>query len=234
MKTYVLTAFLIFLCFSSVLSEESSVKQTKITVALTDFVGRGLAEGEAVTLTDAFRSYLINTNAFRVMERSKMDEIMKEQGFQASGACTDQACMVEMGQMLGVDRLAAGSVGKVGETYSVNVRFISVETGEITKTVNKFYKGQIDGLLTEVLSSIANDLAGVEKPAGEANETVSEPKDKAKPKDTSKKGGGSAKWVILGLGTVAVGGGAAAYVLTKKKGDEGGEGGAVGEIELTW
>lgn len=123
----------------------------KTNIAVTDFEGRGLQEGETHTLTDAFRSYLVNTGVFRVMERGQMDEIMKEQGFQHSGACTDQACMVEMGQLLGVEHIIAGSIGKVGGTYSVNARLISVRTSEIVRTVSKFHKGEIDGSLTETL-----------------------------------------------------------------------------------
>lgn len=133
-----------------------------MTIAVAELEGRGLAEGEASTLTDALRNYLINTGVFRVMERGKMDMILKEQGFQKSGACSDEACMVEMGQLLGVDHIITGSIGKVGGTYSTNIRMISIGSGEIVRTTNKFYKGEIDGLLTTIIPQIADEFAGLE------------------------------------------------------------------------
>jgi TolB-like protein len=203
----------------------------KLTVAVTDFDGKGLAEGEPKTLTDAFRSYLINTGGFRVMERGQMDAILKEQGFQSSGACTDQACMVEMGQLLGVDNIIAGSIGKVGVTFSINVRVVSVQTGEIIKSANRFHKGEIDGLLTEVLPAMANDLVDKEaaphaavQPAPQAAavaqpESAPTPKKDAAPRVEKPKKRKTGLVVGLTVGVIAAGGGAAAFFLTKKKDD---------------
>ena len=208
----------------------------KIPVAVTDFEGKGLAEGEAKTLTDAFRSYLINTGHFRVLERGKMDEILKEQGFQSSGACTDQACMVEMGQLLGVDNMFAGSVGKVGATYSITVRLISVKTGEIVQSANRFHKGEIDGVLTEVLPAIANDFVdrGVTapRPAESEVKTIPVPKNEKGKKEFKRRKTGLA-WTAIGAGVLLIGGGTAAVLLTKKK-DETTSGPQTGSIDISW
>jgi TolB-like protein len=210
----------------------------KLTVAVTDFEGKGLAEGEPKTLTDAFRSYLINTGRFRVMERGQMDDILKEQGFQSSGACTDQACMVEMGQLLGVDNILAGSVGKVGATYSINVRLISVETGEIVKSTNRFHKGEIDGVLTEVLPAVANDLidqGGVTapRPIESVVKMNPVPKDENGKKEVKKRKKGLV-WAGLGAGVVAAGGGVAVYFLTQKKDDGPVAGAQTGRLDISW
>lgn len=227
----------------------------KMSVAINEFVGKGLAEGEANTLTDAFRSYLINTGRFRVMERGQMDAILKEQGFQRSGACTDEACMVEMGQLLGVENIVAGSVGKVGATFSINVRLISVATGEIIRSVNRFHKGEIDDLLTELLPTMASDLTDqgpiAPRPLTSIVERKTEPvnaKDvvtktaDVKTVETKAEANGTKKTVkkrktgliFVGLGVVVAGGGVAAYFLTSKKKEPGSEGPQTGEIVITW
>src|SRR3989339_528117 len=156
------TLFLLFILAALGIAQNSD---KRMTVALSELEGRGLAEGEALTLTDALSGHLSNTNAFRIMARGKMDMILKEQGFQQSGACTDQACIVEMGQLLGVQQMITGSIGKVGGTYSVSVRMISVATSEIIRTLSKVYKGQIDGVLTDVLPAIASELAQAVSPS---------------------------------------------------------------------
>ncbi len=229
----------------------------KMTVAVSDFIGHGLNKEEVFTLTDAFRSYLINTGRFRVMERGQMDEIMKEQGFQQSGSCTDQECIVEMGQLLGVEYIIAGSIGKVGGTYSVNARLISVGTGEILKTVSKFHKGAIDGLLTTVLQTTSDELGRygkrtaprpiesvVQKNPSQENQEPAQPEitDEKKEKKRAKKEKVAEKkekkrrpvlWI--GLGTVVVGGGVAAFFLFGPTDEnEGPPEPLTGSIEITW
>ncbi|OGS37528.1 MAG: hypothetical protein A2293_12790 [Elusimicrobia bacterium RIFOXYB2_FULL_49_7] len=225
---------------------KSSKTDNKIALAVADLEGRGLAEGEASTLTDALRSYLIETRAFRVMERGKMDLILKEQGFQQSGACTDEACLVEMGQLLGVNHLVTGSIGKVGGTYSVNIRMINVVNGEIVRTANKFYKGEIDGLLTQVIPQIAQDFAATEnggqtvKPQtveSDASKTASPtpaPAPAPEKKEIKKSGNGHpVLWAILGV-TVIGGGAAAVYFLLVKKDETSDNTGQTGAVGVTW
>ena len=214
----------------------------KMTVAVADLEGRGLAEGEAFTLTDALRNYLLNTGAFRVMERGKMDLILKEQGFQQSGACTDQACLVEMGQLLGVDHLITGSIGKVGGTYSTNIRMININTGEIVRTANKFYKGEIDGLLTKIIPEIAQEFASVEEKAAPApkqaaaapaaKQAAAAPAPSQPEKEVKEKKGGGHPVLWVALGAVAVGGGVATYLILNKKDDEPAP--KTGGLEVTW
>jgi hypothetical protein len=218
-------------------------EQKRLSIAITEIEGRGLAEGEAVTLTDALRNYLINTGAFRVMERGKMDMILKEQGFQQSGACTDEACLVEMGQLLGVEQMITGSVGKVGRTFSVNVRMINIATGEITRTLNKFYKGEIDGLLTKVIPEIAEEFAETDKAPEAAVEPAPAPapapraapqkKPAKKAEIKEKKDGSSHALLFVGLGALAVGGGIAAYMILSKDEETPAPSGP-GSLEVTW
>lgn len=130
--------------------------------ALNQLTGSGLSEGEIISLTNALRTELANTGAFNMMERSQIDEILKEQGFQATGACNDASCMVEMGQLLAVKFIFLGNVGKVGETYSVSVRKIDVGTGQVLADATENYKGEVDKLLTEVIPLVAKKLSAVE------------------------------------------------------------------------
>ena len=55
--------------------------------------------------------------------------------------------VIEAGQLLGVQKMVAGSVGKIGSLYNVNLRMFDVETGRIENNVSKRYEGKIEGLL---------------------------------------------------------------------------------------
>jgi curli biogenesis system outer membrane secretion channel CsgG len=132
----------------------------KINVAVINLKSSsGVTAGEADLISDRLRGDLFNTGKVNVMERDQMQEILKEQGFQQSGACSNEACMVEMGQLLGVEQLVTGSLGKVGSMFLVNLRVIDVKTAKITKVVSKDIKGSIEDVVGE-LGPIASELVG--------------------------------------------------------------------------
>ena len=124
-------------------------QNTLPTVAVIDFDARGISQLEAQTLTDRFRSSIGNTGAVRLVERRMMEEVLQEQGFQQTGCTTDE-CAVEVGQLLGVQYMVGGAIGKVGETFTIDSRMISVETGASIRTRNISYVGKVDGLIVEI------------------------------------------------------------------------------------
>jgi len=140
----------------------------------------GVGAGEAELISDRLRGELFNTGKVNVMERDQMQEILKEQGFQQSGACSNEACMVEIGQLLGVEQLITGSLGKVGSMFLVNLRIIDVKTAKITKVVSKDIKGSIEDVVGE-LGAIAAELAGT-SPSNAVVEKREEEKPVAQPK----------------------------------------------------
>ena len=103
-------------------------KETAHTVAVLDFEGRGITMQEAQTLTDRFSTALVSTEKVVMVERGTMVDVLKEQGFKA-GECTSDECAIEVGQLLGVEYMIGGAIGKVGETFTIDARMISVETG---------------------------------------------------------------------------------------------------------
>ncbi|GAB4181322.1 MAG: hypothetical protein Kow00108_18020 [Calditrichia bacterium] len=136
--------------------------ESKNFVAVLELDQAGITTEESRILTDRLRYELIRTNHFTVLERSKMEEILKEQTFQLSG-CTSDECLVEVGRLVGVQFMVGGSVGKIGNLYTVNVRLIDVETATVTRNAVVDYRGTIDGLLTEGLKKAARRLAGLER-----------------------------------------------------------------------
>jgi len=145
--------------------------QAKSSVAILELEPKGVPDVEVSALSDRLRGELIATGAFDVMERGKMQEILKEQGFQQSGACNTDACAIEVGQLIGVEKMIGGSLGKVGKTYSINLRLINVRTGRIERSIMRDYTGEIDRLLTTEMRIVAQQLAasvtgkGVAQPA---------------------------------------------------------------------
>jgi len=132
-----------------------SLAQT--TIAVIDFEARNISQGEAASLTDYFRSELGKTAKYTIVERRMVDEVIKEQGFQQTG-CVSNECVVEVGQVLGVNQIIGGSIGKVGNLYTVSVRIIDVQSSEIVNDISYVHRGNIESLLTEGMRQVVIEL----------------------------------------------------------------------------
>lgn len=186
----------------------------KPLVAISPLEAKKVDAEEVDLITEALAGELQNSGAFRVMERGQMDRILKEQGFQASGACEGNECAVEVGKMLGIDRIVVGSVGKIGSLFIINTRLVDIATGEILASVRRTKDGELKDVLTDLVPQVARGLAS-EKTDEQAVPVVAAtppPPKPAAPVAAAPSSGGSAlPWLVAGA--AVVGGGVAAYFL---------------------
>lgn len=152
--------WMILLFFSMNFGQQTDPVQ-KTTVAVMEFRGQGVDDVEASILTSRFRSELVETKTFVVIERGQMQDILNEVGFQQSG-CTSSECMIEMGRILNVQKMIGGSVGKFGNVYTLDLRIIDVATARIEETVSEDHEGKMKDLL-QVIKNVAHRLAAREK-----------------------------------------------------------------------
>ena len=137
------------------LSEEDT-----ITLAVLDFGGQNVDSTVTIPLADRFRSELLETKKYAVMERTEMHKILEEQNFQRS-ECVDQTCAVEAGQLIAVKKIVTGTVAKIGGIYTVNTKMLNVATGRIDKNVSEDCDCPIEKVLTETMKRIAFKMAGL-------------------------------------------------------------------------
>ena len=126
-----------------------SGEEDKVTVAVMDFEGRGISVLEAQTLTDRFNTSMQKTKKVLMVERGTMTDVLVEQGFD-TGACTSDECAAEVGAMLGVQFMVSGAIGKLGDTYTIDIKMFSVATGAAENMQSVTYQGKVDGLITEI------------------------------------------------------------------------------------
>ncbi len=146
-------------------------------VAVLDFQALGISEYEAVALAERFRLELFNTKQYTVLERGKMDEILKEQGFQNSGCTTDE-CLVEMGRLINVQYMFGGSISKFGDVFTVMIKLIDVETSKIVQTQAIDLTIKKEKLMTEGMKSVAGVFAGKEMAAISTDTNLKEKTDR--------------------------------------------------------
>lgn len=131
----------------------------KVNIAVFDFEGKGIPQEEASALSERFRSVLVSTDKFNVVERQKIKLIMEELGLQLTGMVSEES-MSQAGQLLGVKRILTGTIGHIGNTYTVDIRIVDVETGKVMRTISQNTSGSKENLIA-LLERLAKAFAGI-------------------------------------------------------------------------
>jgi len=133
----------------------------KHALAVLPFECNVVTEEQGRILADQVRNSLQKLDSFQVVERGQMDLILQEQGFQQSGVCNSSGCAVQAGQLMGVDQVVAGSVGKLGDLWLMTLRRIDVESGLILQTAEVKIEGRIEDLLLTGVPQIVRQVGGL-------------------------------------------------------------------------
>lgn len=217
-------------CFAQVSSDSLRVApvsgksrlQRVPTVAVLPFVGaqERVVSSEAANITGRIESELMSAGKFRVLDRRNMDAILREQGFQQSGACTTDECQVQVGQLLGVERIIVGEIFRSGDLWSLSAKMVDVGSGEVLASHILDIKGNMETVLKGGCPEMASILAGTKHPVN--NRTVLEER-----RDRT--------WLwIAGGALVAAGGVTAAVLLSQNSAAPAPAAAAPKDIEVTW
>lgn len=129
----------------------------KSYIAVLNLEAKGDTRKEIATvLSESLRNALVETKRFHVVERANMDAILQEQGLSLQD-CTNSECIVKVGELLSAEKIVAGSIGRLGQTYSVEIQLTNVETGQIEKTATERCQCVEDDLF-KVIDYVAKKL----------------------------------------------------------------------------
>jgi len=169
-------------------------------VAVLSFTGAGMEAKDLAAVTNRFESELLATDSFKIVERRDIDKILREQGFQQSGACDNSECSVEIGQILSVGGIFTGDLSKTGKTWSLSVKRTDVATGQTIFSHVLDIQGSLEDVLRGGAPELALIASGRKKP--ENNHTVLVAKNSR-----------ISPWVWVAGGTVLVGGAVATALI---------------------
>jgi len=138
--------------------------------------------------------------------------------------CDDSSCLAELGGALGVDRIIASHVGKLGTSFIVQIKLINIVEQRPEKRIYETVKGDED-VLIQTIKECVKKLVDVKAPGSTAAapHVHAKPAAKAKPAPAAAKpppsaqstasvksggGAGATPWLLMGIGAVAAGAGA--------------------------
>jgi len=142
----------------------------KKALSVLDFRDLGATGSLGIEAGGAISAHIVEQGRFQVVERSQMQNILKEQAFQQT-ECTGDACVVQMGQVLGVDWIVTGDVGQVPGGFTINLRLLDIATGRILYQKHDVFVGDVKGFLVERLPQLADQMFEV-KPTKIVTDTL--------------------------------------------------------------
>ncbi len=110
----------------------------RLAVAVVQFERKGAAHDW--NIEQALTEALLGVGRFKVVEKMKIDEILKEQAFGASGA-VDQASAARIGRLSGADAIMIGSMNSTGDHIEIDVRLVDSEGGAVITAHSVYGEG---------------------------------------------------------------------------------------------
>ena len=138
-------------------------QQGKTTISVYGLKSIGISQSLASSLQEHLESNLLKYEQYDVMSRNNIDVILKESRFQQTGMCSEEECLVEAGNILGVEKIITGTISMVGSTYNVVLKMIDVGTAKLESSVNQKHSGNIDTLLDVIEISLHTLLGEIQK-----------------------------------------------------------------------
>ena len=126
-------------------------------VAVLDFKSILAPSDLGIAVAEILRTELIGVGDYTVIERGMLEEILSEQELQLTGA-VDSETAVEIGKLTGAKLVVIGSIVKTGSVYTINSRFIDVETG--VAKVGQNIRGQGEDQISNMVRQLALIIAG--------------------------------------------------------------------------
>jgi hypothetical protein len=164
----------VFLVLSCALCAHA--EQSRPILSILDLRTSGVSKADADVLLDYLSSHLVESGEYTIIDRSQRETVLKEIEFSQSD-CTDEACQLRIGKLLSANRIVIGSIGKLEQTYLLNLKMIEVETGRLLKAVSGKYKdmGEMIGDGKNLVRSLVGP-AGRGEPAEQLAEQPAEAK----------------------------------------------------------
>lgn len=112
----------------------------QMKIGVINFKARaGVSSNDVDGVSSIFGTYFINPQKFTLVERSQIDNVINEQGFQYSSLTENQA--VKLGEILNLSKIVIGDVSIIGGQYNVDVRIVNVQTGAVEATDGATWTG---------------------------------------------------------------------------------------------
>ena len=118
-------------------------------IAVLDLVGRGLADADAAfpaLLSEVLTNEVSAASRCQVISQADIKSMVDFEATKETCAEGSDNCLAELGTALGVDRIVAGSIGRLGTDYVITVRLVDINRAIVEQRAEEVVSGQPERL----------------------------------------------------------------------------------------
>ena len=146
----------ILLCVANILTAQET--KGKPTIVVIPFETRDVDANDAEALFDTFTNKIVDSGKFKVVDRSKVNEIKKQHEFQNSDWSNDEK-VAKLGNALNASLVVVGKIQPFQKQMKAYFRILDINTMEIVSTA--------EGLFSDILDLFNKTPEVVKKLTGE-------------------------------------------------------------------
>ncbi len=177
-------------------------------VAVMNFQPKGLPDSQKHVpelLADSLAAEVASSTGCRVVTQADITQMLDFEATKASCGAMTESCLAEVGGALGVDRIIGGSVGKLGESFKLQIKLQNVAEARVEKRVDRLIRGEPEALDLAARNA-GRELFGLE--------LLDESKYAVQEEAPAEEGGSVLPAVLMGTGGAILAVGAIAVVAT--------------------
>ena len=148
----------LFWAFLFLLPPISSAKELP-KIAVWDLVARNTPSTHAQVLTSVLVSEISKTGKYEVYSQENVTTLAGWTTERMRLGCTDTKCLTALGQM-DIAKLVSGSVGRIGNTYSISLNLFDTQNAKAEKAVSDFC--QTEDELIPLIQQTVKKILGIE------------------------------------------------------------------------
>ena len=143
---------------------KDSEPKTGNRLAVLEFSSDGISEPIRSLLTDQFRLNLRKLRMYEVLDGSMTNQVeIFYPGEEVYGECKSKGCIMELGKMLNVNYIIAGSITELKDEYFVKGRLYSIDMQQEVRGFSMENITALDSIKLE-MKKLAYNVSGLEVP----------------------------------------------------------------------
>jgi TolB-like protein len=127
--------------------------------------GEGVPASTAAALTEALAAEVRRRSGIEVITRREIETVLSLEAQKQLLGCQSDACIAEIGGALGVERIVAGDLAKLGESWLVHLKVVETKKVKVAAQSDRRIRG---GTIDDVLDALPPMVAELFPGAGPA------------------------------------------------------------------
>ena len=127
----------------------------KIKIAVMNIEATGISEEHVPILSEVLTTELHALARFEVISGRDIAALLGyESQKMAIYACDETSCLAELGAAIGAEKLLSSQIGRVGDTYIVNLKLIDVKGMRTERRAKETVEGKIDDVIVALRAAV--------------------------------------------------------------------------------